>query len=75
MSLNEWPKKATSEEWSAYKLGREKERIATRVQSRNHTLLAEACRAISAHFPAHPAGKIAAKAIEACKPKPVDEWR
>ena len=76
MSINQWPKNATAEEWAAFKLGREKQKHVTRVASRNHDTLAEACRAIAAHFPTHPAGKIALRAIEKCKPIPEStEWR
>ena len=64
MSINQWPKNATADEWAAFKLGREKQKHVTRVASRNHDTLAEACRAI------------AEKAIEKCKPMPeVSEWR
>jgi hypothetical protein len=76
MNLNEWMKSATPEERVAFKLGRGKQKHVTRVASRNHDVLAEACRAIAAHFPMHPAGKIALKAIEKCKPIPEPtEWR
>lgn len=76
MSVNQWPKNATPEEWAAFKLGREKQKHVTRVASRNHDVLEQACRQIAAFFPEHPAGKLADKAIQKCKPMPeVSEWR
>ncbi len=76
MGINQWPKKATAEEWAAFKLGRKKQKQVTRVAWRNNDTLAEACREIAARFPTHPAGEIAEKAIDKCKPmaEPT-EWR
>ena len=67
MSLDNWPHNATPEEWSAFKLGRAAEQKYTRAQSRNHDKLLHATRSIAAHFPTHPAGSIAQKALDSVK--------
>ena len=63
MSLEDWPNNATPDERAAFKLGRAKEQKVTRAQSRQHDKLHDALRSIFAHFPTHPAGTIAQKAL------------
>ena len=67
MSLDNWPNNATPDERAAFKLGRAKEQKVTRAQSRNHDKLQDGLRAIAAHFPSHPAGTIAQKALDSVK--------
>jgi len=67
MSLDDYPNNAYPDERAAYKLGRLKEQKVTRAQSRNHEKLLHATRSIAAHFPTHPAGSIAQKALDSLK--------